>query len=157
LFSIIGIVIFGVLNTGFMLALPYLAPEIFPDYSMIIEPLAVSAIAIVLLVIAKNHRNRIERARQEELKLAYNTTLEGWARALELRDKETEGHSQRLTELTLELARALGIRGQNLDHIHRGSLLQDIGKLGVPDLLLQKNDRLTSEEFEVVKRHPILA
>ena len=153
-FSIIGIIIFGILNVGVILALPYLAPEIIPEFSIVLGPLAISVIVMVLVIIAKNNRNQIENARQAELRLAYDTTLEGWARALELRDKETEGHSQRVTEMVLKLAKELGIRGQDLDHIRRGALLHDIGKMGVPDEILRKPGPLTADEREIVKQHP---
>jgi GAF domain-containing protein len=66
------------------------------------------------------------------LTLTYDTTLEGWSRALDLRDKETEGHTQRVTELSLKLSEKLGIKDEDLLHIRRGALLHDIGKLGVP-------------------------
>jgi PAS domain S-box-containing protein len=89
-----------------------------------------------------------------ELMQAYDTTLEGWARALELRDKETEGHSQRVTDLTVRLARQLGLGEAQLAHIRRGALLHDIGKMGIPDSILLKPGPLTDEEWEVMRRHP---
>lgn len=156
-FSITGIVIFGTLNAGMILALPYLAPEIITEFSVVLGPLAVSVMVVVLLVISKNNRNQIENSRQAELRQAYDTTLEGWARALELRDKETEGHSQRVTAMTLKLAKELGIHGQDLDHIRRGALLHDIGKMGIPDEILHKPGPLTTEEREIVKQHPKFA
>jgi len=89
-----------------------------------------------------------------ELSKAYDTTLEGWAKALELRDKETEGHSRRVTELTLELARQMGVPGTELIHIHRGILLHDIGKMGVPDQILKKTGPLGEEEWVEMRKHP---
>ena len=74
----------------------------------------------------------------EELALAYDTTLEGWSRALDLRDEETEGHTQRVAEMTLRLARALSIGDEDIVHIRRGTLLHDIGKMGIPDAILLK-------------------
>jgi len=88
---------------------------------------------------------------------AYDTTLEGWAKALELRDKETEGHSRRVTETTLAVARAMGISEEELVHIRRGSILHDIGKMGIPDDILRKNGPLTDEERAIVNRHPTTA
>jgi putative nucleotidyltransferase with HDIG domain len=85
---------------------------------------------------------------------AYDATLEGWARALELRDKETENHSRRVTELTIILAKAMGIHGDELIHIRRGAILHDIGKMGVPDQILRKPGKLTENEFEIIKQHP---
>jgi PAS domain S-box-containing protein len=92
-----------------------------------------------------------------ELILAYDTTIEGWSRALDLRDNETEGHTQRVTELTLSLARTLQIQGPELVHIHRGALLHDIGKMGVPDNILLKPGPLSDAEWIVMQRHPICA
>ncbi|MBL8062133.1 MAG: GAF domain-containing protein [Anaerolineales bacterium] len=93
----------------------------------------------------------------EELSEAYDTTIEGWSHALDLRDKETEGHTRRVTELTLELAKAFGFSDEELVHIRRGGLLHDIGKLGVPDRILFKDAALTTEEWALMKRHPIYA
>ncbi len=89
-----------------------------------------------------------------ELELAYETTLEGWARALEMRDYETKGHTERVTSLTLELAQALGIRGEELTHIRRGALLHDIGKIAVSDTILLKPGPCTKEEWEIIRQHP---
>jgi len=92
-----------------------------------------------------------------ELALAYDTTLEGWSHALDLRDKETEGHSRRVTEMTLDLARAMGVPEPDLVHIRRGALLHDIGKMGIPDAILYKPGPLTNEEKAIMRRHPIFA
>jgi putative nucleotidyltransferase with HDIG domain len=92
-----------------------------------------------------------------ELALAYDTTLEGWSSALDLRDKETEGHTQRVTNLTLRLARAMGISDTELIHIRRGALLHDIGKMGIPDSILLKPGPLTDEEWIIMRRHPVYA
>jgi HD-GYP domain-containing protein (c-di-GMP phosphodiesterase class II) len=91
------------------------------------------------------------------LTLTYDTTLEGWSRALDLRDKETEGHTQRVTELTVKLAEMLGIKDEGLVHIRRGALLHDIGKLGVPDHILLKEGPLDEDEQAIMKQHPLHA
>ncbi|MEW5764150.1 MAG: PAS domain S-box protein [Acidobacteriota bacterium] len=88
-----------------------------------------------------------------ELSLAYDTTLEGWSKALELRDQETQGHTRRVAEMTLDLARALGIPEADLAHVRRGALLHDIGKMGIPDGILLKPGPLTDSEWEIMKRH----
>jgi putative nucleotidyltransferase with HDIG domain len=85
---------------------------------------------------------------------AYDTTLEGWAKALELRDKETEGHSRRVTETTVAVARAMNIPEEEVEHIRRGSILHDIGKMGVPDDILRKEGPLTEEERQIILKHP---
>ncbi len=91
-----------------------------------------------------------------DLSLAYEETLEGWAAALDLRDKETEGHTRRVTELTLRLARAAGMSEEELIHIRRGALLHDIGKIGIPDAILLKPGALTEEEWVIMRQHPQL-
>ncbi len=92
-----------------------------------------------------------------ELRLAYDTTIEGWARALDLKDQETEGHSRRVTELAVQLAARLGLKGEDLVHVRRGALLHDIGKMGVADSILQKPGKLDPDEWEVMKSHTTLA
>jgi len=92
-----------------------------------------------------------------ELQKAYEATLMGWVSALDLRDKETEGHTQRVTILTERLARAMGVVGDDLIHITRGALLHDIGKMAIPDGILLKPSSLTDEERDVVRKHPVYA
>jgi putative nucleotidyltransferase with HDIG domain len=92
-----------------------------------------------------------------ELTLAYDATIEGWSRALDLRDQETEGHSQRVTTLAVRLAQVVGTSGDELLHIRRGALLHDIGKMGIPDSILLKPGPLTEEEWQIMRRHPTYA
>jgi len=92
-----------------------------------------------------------------ELRTAYDATITGWSLAMDLRDKETEGHSQRVTDLTLKLAEAAGIAPEELVHIRRGALLHDMGKLGIPDAILNKPAKLNDEEWELMHRHPQMA
>jgi putative nucleotidyltransferase with HDIG domain len=92
-----------------------------------------------------------------ELSQAYDDTIEGWSRALDLRDKETEGHSLRVAENTVILARGFGLGKDELEQVRWGALLHDIGKMGVPDTILLKPHALTDEEWELMKRHPSLA
>jgi len=92
-----------------------------------------------------------------ELTRAYNKTLEGWAKALELRDQETEGHTRRVTEMTVKLAEVMHIPGDELVHIHRGAMLHDIGKMGIPDAILLKPGKLTPEEWIIMRMHPVYA
>jgi len=100
--------------------------------------------------------NDLQRS-NEELALAYEAAIEGWARALELRDKETEGHTRRVTNTTVKLAQAMGIEDEDLRHMRRGALLHDIGKMGIPDSILLKPDVLTPEEMEIMRQHPAYA
>ena len=97
------------------------------------------------------------QASNEELETAYQATLEGWVRALDLRDKETEGHTQRVTTLTQRLAKTLGVDGDAYMHLTRGALLHDIGKMAIPDGILLKPGDLSPEERALVQRHPIYA
>jgi PAS domain S-box-containing protein len=94
------------------------------------------------------------QASNTELMLAYDATIEGWSRALDLRDQETEGHTQRVTSMTMELARAMGIPESEMVHIRRGGLLHDMGKLGIPDAILLKPGALTEEEWNLMRKHP---
>ncbi len=93
----------------------------------------------------------------EELVMAYDATIEGWSHALDLRDRETEGHTRRVTEMTLALAKAYGLGDDDLTQIRWGALLHDIGKMGVPDSILHKPGPLTEDEWVVMRRHPTLA
>ncbi|MBI4786926.1 MAG: GAF domain-containing protein [Chloroflexi bacterium] len=90
----------------------------------------------------------------QDLADAYDATIEGWSRALDLRDNETEGHTQRVTELTVRLARAFGFDAEQLVRVRRGALLHDIGKMGIPDAILLKPGTLTEQEWEIMRRHP---
>ncbi len=92
-----------------------------------------------------------------ELALAYNRTIEGWSHALDLRDKETKDHTSRVTETTIMLARMAGMTEAEIMHVKRGALLHDIGKMGIPDVILLKDDYLTSEEWDIMHKHPIYA
>jgi putative two-component system response regulator len=92
-----------------------------------------------------------------ELVVSYDKTIEGWSRALDLRDKETEGHARRVTEQTVKLAIRAGLSEEELKHVWRGALLHDVGKLGIPDSILHKPDKLTEEEWRIMRKHPIYA
>jgi HD-GYP domain-containing protein (c-di-GMP phosphodiesterase class II) len=95
--------------------------------------------------------------RNLELALAYDVTLEGWSKALDLRDKETEGHTQRVTEMTMRLARIIGFSDKELAYVRQGALLHDVGKLGIPDNILLKPGALTDEEWIIMRKHPVYA
>ncbi|MFZ5650557.1 MAG: GAF domain-containing protein [Bacillota bacterium] len=92
-----------------------------------------------------------------ELTMAYDATIEGLSYALDLRDKETDGHSKRVTEMTVRLARTMGTSEAELVHMRRGALLHDIGKMGIPDHILLKPGPLTDEEWEIMRLHPVYA
>ena len=118
-----------------------------------LESLALqAAIAIDNAVLFEN----LERSNLE-LVMAYDSTIEGWSCALDYRDKETEGHSLRVTELTVKICQAMGMTGRDLTYVRWGALLHDIGKLGVPDNILFKPGKLNDDEWKIMKRHPVLA
>ncbi|MEJ2031707.1 MAG: HD domain-containing phosphohydrolase [Deltaproteobacteria bacterium] len=124
-----------------------------PEWFEFLQSLAVqAAIAIDNATLFRD----LQRS-NADLILAYDTTIEGWSRALELRDKDTEGHTRRVTEMTVEMARRFGIGDDQLAHVRRGALLHDIGKMGVPDSILLKPEQLTPEEWKIMKRHPVYA
>lgn len=92
-----------------------------------------------------------------ELTVAYDLMIEGWARALDLRDHILEGHSRRVTEITIRLARMMGLSEKELAHVRRGALLHDVGKIGIPDNILFKPGGLTDDEWDVMRQHPKFA
>jgi len=88
-----------------------------------------------------------------DLIVAYDATIEGWSRAMDLRDHETEGHTQRVTSLTVKLAQQMGIPDSEIVHIRRGALLHDIGKMGIPDNILLKPGKLLPQEWDIMRQH----
>jgi len=112
-------------------------------------------LAIFFGTLAQETRLSMARHRSNiELSQAYETTLEGWSRALDMRDNETEGHTQRVTELTMRLARMIGLSEAELVHVQRGALLHDIGKLAIPDSIMFKPAALSDDQVETMRRHP---
>ena len=110
--------------------------------------------------------NRYQKLIQERAKLreanaqllsAYEATIEGWSHAMDLRDRETEGHSQRVTQLTVKMSQALGLGNDDIMHIRRGALLHDMGKIGVPDAILHKPGKLSDDEWVLMRKHPQFA
>jgi PAS domain S-box-containing protein len=124
-----------------------------PKWLQFLEALAGQA------AIAVDNARLLEELRRshEEVLQAYDATLEGWCRALDLRDRETEGHTLRVTEQAVALARAVGIPERDLVHMRRGALLHDIGKMAIPDSILLKPGPLTPEEWAVMRLHPVYA
>jgi len=100
--------------------------------------------------------NELQRS-NAELILAYDTTIEGWGRALELRDQETRGHTERVAAMTKKMGRLFGMREEKLVHVVRGALLHDIGKMAISDSVLLKDGPLTEEERRLMQRHPVYA
>jgi putative two-component system response regulator len=101
-------------------------------------------------------REKLQKAHKRLLE-AYEATIEGWSHAMDLRDRETEGHSRRVAELTIGLAQAMNMSEEEIVHIRRGALLHDMGKIGIPDAILHKPAELSDEEWVVMQEHPQLA
>ena len=97
------------------------------------------------------------RLKHQDLLKAYDETIEGWGKALSLKEEETAEHSERVTRMTVQIAKRMGIRGEDLTHVRRGALLHDIGKIGVPDSILLKPGKLTEEEWVIMRKHPVYA
>ncbi len=106
--------------------------------------------------VLKENKARIHQA-HEELVRSYDATLQGWSKAMELRDRETEGHSVRVTDMTVQLAKALGASEEELRMFRYGAMLHDIGKIGIPDAILLKPGQLTEDEWEIMRKHPVYA
>ena len=130
----------------------YLRQRFEPDHEWLsfLETLAGQA---AIAIDSANLLRDLQRS-HSSLVSAYDATIEGWARALDLRDKETEGHTRRVTEMTLQLGRAMGLENDELIQMRRGALLHDIGKLGIPDSILLKPGKLTPEEWQIMRCHP---
>lgn len=154
--NILGVVLLGYLERAGVISPPSMASN---DRITIITILIVFT-AILQKRIIHSWERAVEASRGSEQKIrdAYVLTLEGWAKTLEFHDRETLGHSQRVTALCQRLAEEIGIHDpQELEHIRWGSLLHDIGKLGIPHAVLHKAAKLTTEEWELIKRHPGVA
>lgn len=122
------------------------------DWQTFLQSLALqAAIGIDHVEMLENLKNT-----NRELAMAYDETIKGWAQALELRDKETRGHSGRVSDLTVKLAMALGMSGEDLDHIRRGAFLHDIGKMAIPDSILGKTGPLSNDDWITMRQHPTI-
>jgi putative nucleotidyltransferase with HDIG domain len=111
----------------------------------------------IALAVANARLFRSVQHANTELMRAYDATLEGWSLALEMRDSNTQGHTQRVTEMTVTLARQMGVPEPVLEHVRRGALLHDIGKMGIPDAILHRPGALSEQEAAVMQKHPELA
>ena len=127
--------------------------ELDQETSSFIE--TVSQAAAIAMESSQNFE-RLQRTNQELIQ-AYDDTLVGWINFLDLRDKETEGHTLRAQDITLQICSNFGFNSEELMHVRRGVLLHDIGKVGIPDAILNKPGALTDEEREVIKKHPVYA
>lgn len=141
----------------FKLIHPTIGPTTFGILIPMITLLLVAA--MIIWVIVDNIEKNLKRAKDSEAELRqnYDLTLEAWARVLEYRDRETEGHSRRLVKLSVQLGSALGLRDEELVHLRRGALIHDIGKLAIPDEILLKPEALNDDERKLIQQHPVYA
>ncbi len=125
------------------------------DYKVKVEPTSRDELALL----SNTFNQMIESVSDSRLKIlnSYDITLEGWSKALELRDQETSGHSQRVSNLMAKMMDALGIDEETRVNYQRGVLLHDIGKMGIPDRILNKPGPLDENEKQIMRRHPVLA
>jgi putative nucleotidyltransferase with HDIG domain len=162
IFLLVGLALFLIIILGINLANSITRPllrlvqasKIVADGNLNLKLTAQSNDEVSVLTESFNKMVASLNQSQNELIKSYDETLKGWADALELRDKETEGHSERVAFLTIQLAKAMGIKGDALVNIRRGALLHDIGKMGTPDSILHKTSPLTEEERRIIEKHP---
>jgi hypothetical protein len=156
--------VFALASIGAMIWIVYLEiagkiiPTIKPARYTDLIPIGVLFLmaATAIWVIVGNMEKNLEQVKksEDEIRETYNLTLEAWNKVLENRDKETQGHSQRVVELSIRLARSLGCTEEQIEILHRGALLHDIGKLAIPDGVLLKPSSLDESEMKLVKQHP---
>ncbi len=125
------------------------------DYNVTVTPTSKDELAVMASTFNKMIKN-VNESRIQILE-SYDITLEGWSRALDLRSEETKGHTDRVTDLMDKMCVAMEIEGQRLTNIRRGTLLHDIGKMGIPDRILNKPGKLTEEEWKIMRFHPTYA
>jgi putative nucleotidyltransferase with HDIG domain len=128
--------------------------DIYDVTTLIILLVGVSILQWVIIDLSEKNLQRIKNS-ELKLRISYELTLEGLAKALEFRDQDTEGHSQRVVSLSVSLAKKLGLKDDDILNVKRGALLHDIGKLGVPDNILQKPGKLEPDEWKIMQLHPV--
>ena len=134
-----------------------LVHDFFAQQQVLLEEIAERTRAEAELQDARDELEMRVEARTVALAQAYDSTIEGWSKALDLRDQETEGHCQRVTDMTVKLAAAMGMSEAQILEVRRGALLHDIGKMGIPDAILLKPGPLNEEEWRVMRMHPVYA
>jgi HD-GYP domain-containing protein (c-di-GMP phosphodiesterase class II) len=111
----------------------------------------------VSLAIENAHLYQKAQTAAADLMQAYDSTLEGWSQMIDMRDRITVEHTRRVVARTLNLAGRMAVPESEMIHIRRGALLHDIGKVGIPDAILQKPAALSDDEMTVMRTHPVLA
>ncbi|HNN13370.1 MAG TPA: GAF domain-containing protein [Anaerolineales bacterium] len=123
------------------------------DLQALVNQAAIALERSMLLVESRRQAEEIKQA-YDTLEATYDQTLASLASALDARDRETEGHSKRVSNLVVRLGKFIGISGEQLKVLERGSILHDIGKIGISDTILHKPGPLTDKEWETMKLHP---
>jgi putative nucleotidyltransferase with HDIG domain len=133
-------------------------PPLNSEYLRLFIIITGTALSIVLFLVLWNYTLQVcVKKKTAELSTAYTATLEGWSRAMDLRDQKTEGHTLRVAEMSERLALSMGLNVEERQRMRHGALLHDIGKIGIPDAILHKPDMLTEEEWEIMRKHPVYA
>ena len=144
----------GIVPVPAIFLLVFILQEHPANWGVLMAVLTTGAFISIAIAYAYESDLRLIQEQNKKLLFAYDETLHGWAKILEMRDKETEGHSERVTELTVKLAQAMGVQDTTqLQFIRYGSLLHDIGKIAIPDSILRKPDTLTANEHKVMELH----
>lgn len=150
--SIIPLVFIGFLQSRGLIDVTVRAEDVSNLIPMLIFVIASGLIVWVILTNAERNLLQIRNS-EGELQKSYEMTLYGWAKALEYRDNETEGHSKRVVDLCHKLARALNCSEEEIQNIRRGAILHDIGKMGIPDSILLKPGPLDANEWDIMHQH----
>jgi putative nucleotidyltransferase with HDIG domain len=151
--SVISLLLIGFLQSRGMIGVSVRTN----DVSNLIPLLILTSVAgLTIWIIMANTEKNFDRIKhsEAELRLSYEMTLSGWAKALEYRDHETEGHSRRVVHLSEEIAKTMGCSEEEIQNIRRGAILHDIGKMGIPDSILLKPGPLDPYEWDIMRQHP---
>ncbi len=149
--------IYGYGVSALILLFPVLAPFAVPDFNAVLVPFSAGLLTVTLCIVSRLNLRSMEREQHLGLPPDPASSLAGWSRALETRASESDGHAHRVTDLALRLARACGIREEELEYVYEGAMLHDIGKMAIPDKILFKDTLLTEDEWEVMRTHPKVA
>ena len=135
------------------MSIPEMRGQNFANTQTLANQAAIALERSILLSESLQQAKQIEAA-YEELEVTYDRTLTALMSALDARDRETEGHSTRVSRLACLLAEEIGLTGHQLKALERGALLHDIGKIGISDTILHKPGKLTEEEWKIMRIHP---
>jgi putative nucleotidyltransferase with HDIG domain len=150
-------VIYGLTRAGIINPFDGAISVNFHNFLTVVILILMTGIVIYIKVLTLEKKFQQLVAAEDDLKNSYDLVIDGWGKALELFDRETEGHSKRVTEMTIKMAKELGISDDDQDHIRRGALLHDVGKMGISEEILNKKSSLTDKERAIIEKHPLHA